>query len=192
MHSFFVSNLFSFVGYEVRCGCHICSLLSHISYSNVSDIVGVPVFYFVLPLYSFWKMDDFSWGTTRVTADDSNANKASPTNTLDEEQGNSEQSNEASTVDALDEEQEGSHEADESKKASSTAEALDKEQGKGTYEANESNKVKTTDALDEEQGASKRNVDQKEVIKLEATRKGVKNLWDRGTSIRTGRVALSF
>jgi hypothetical protein len=30
---------------------------------------GVPVFYFVLPLYSFWHMDDFSWGTTRqVTA----------------------------------------------------------------------------------------------------------------------------
>ena len=26
---------------------------------------GVPVFYFVLPLYSFWHMDDFSWGTTR-------------------------------------------------------------------------------------------------------------------------------
>lgn len=28
-------------------------------------IVGVPVFYFILPLYSFWHMDDFSWGTTR-------------------------------------------------------------------------------------------------------------------------------
>jgi hypothetical protein len=26
---------------------------------------GMPVFYFVLPLYSFWHMDDFSWGTTR-------------------------------------------------------------------------------------------------------------------------------
>ena len=26
---------------------------------------GVPVFYFILPLYSFWHMDDFSWGTTR-------------------------------------------------------------------------------------------------------------------------------
>ena len=28
-------------------------------------IAGVPVFYFILPLYSFWHMDDFSWGTTR-------------------------------------------------------------------------------------------------------------------------------
>jgi len=28
-------------------------------------LLGVPVFYFILPLYSFWHMDDFSWGTTR-------------------------------------------------------------------------------------------------------------------------------
>jgi chitin synthase len=31
-------------------------------------IVGVPVFYFVLPLYAFWHMDDFSWGETRKVA----------------------------------------------------------------------------------------------------------------------------
>ena len=28
-------------------------------------IFGVPVFYFLLPIYSFWHMDDFSWGATR-------------------------------------------------------------------------------------------------------------------------------
>mmetsp|Transcript_4894 Transcript_4894/g.9677 ORF Transcript_4894/g.9677 Transcript_4894/m.9677 type:complete len:689 (-) Transcript_4894:249-2315(-) len=28
-------------------------------------VIGVPVFYFILPLYSFWHMDDFSWGATR-------------------------------------------------------------------------------------------------------------------------------
>ena len=28
-------------------------------------ILGVPVFYFILPIYSFWHMDDFSWGATR-------------------------------------------------------------------------------------------------------------------------------
>ena len=28
-------------------------------------LVGVPVFYFILPIYSFWHMDDFSWGATR-------------------------------------------------------------------------------------------------------------------------------
>merc|ERR1711971_720660 len=27
--------------------------------------VGLPVFYLVLPTYSFWNMDDFSWGKTR-------------------------------------------------------------------------------------------------------------------------------
>ncbi len=29
-------------------------------------IIAIPVFSFYLPLYSFWKMDDFSWGQTRV------------------------------------------------------------------------------------------------------------------------------
>ena len=29
-------------------------------------ILAIPAFSFFLPLYSFWKMDDFSWGQTRV------------------------------------------------------------------------------------------------------------------------------
>jgi len=29
-------------------------------------IVGLPVFYLILPVYSFWNMDDFSWGKTRA------------------------------------------------------------------------------------------------------------------------------
>ena len=31
-------------------------------------IVAVPIFSFGLPLYSFWNMDDFNWGNTRVVA----------------------------------------------------------------------------------------------------------------------------
>eukprot|EP00565_Helicotheca_tamesis_P000645 CAMPEP_0185729644 /NCGR_PEP_ID=MMETSP1171-20130828/6778_1 /TAXON_ID=374046 /ORGANISM="Helicotheca tamensis, Strain CCMP826" /LENGTH=252 /DNA_ID=CAMNT_0028398535 /DNA_START=177 /DNA_END=935 /DNA_ORIENTATION=+ len=31
-------------------------------------VFGVPVFYFILPLYAFWHMDDFSWGNTRMVA----------------------------------------------------------------------------------------------------------------------------
>lgn len=31
-------------------------------------ILAVPVFSFALPLYSFWHMDDFNWGNTRVVA----------------------------------------------------------------------------------------------------------------------------
>ncbi|KAJ7164534.1 glycosyltransferase family 2 protein [Mycena filopes] len=34
-------------------------------------ILAVPVFSFMLPLYSFWKMDDFSWGQTRVVLGES-------------------------------------------------------------------------------------------------------------------------
>jgi chitin synthase len=31
-------------------------------------IMGIPVFYFILPLYSFFHMDDFGWGKTREVA----------------------------------------------------------------------------------------------------------------------------
>mmetsp|Transcript_1880 Transcript_1880/g.3838 ORF Transcript_1880/g.3838 Transcript_1880/m.3838 type:complete len:725 (+) Transcript_1880:326-2500(+) len=38
---------------------------TYIGWFIIYMIFGVPVFYFILPLYSFSKMDDFSWGTTR-------------------------------------------------------------------------------------------------------------------------------
>ncbi|KAF9048289.1 glycosyltransferase family 2 protein [Hymenopellis radicata] len=34
-------------------------------------ILAIPVFSFLLPLYSFWKMDDFSWGATRLVLGES-------------------------------------------------------------------------------------------------------------------------
>ena len=34
-------------------------------------IIAIPVFSLALPLYSFWHMDDFSWGNTRVTTGES-------------------------------------------------------------------------------------------------------------------------
>ncbi|KAH9947887.1 glycosyltransferase family 2 protein [Amylocystis lapponica] len=34
-------------------------------------ILAIPIFSFMLPLYSFWKMDDFSWGSTRVVLGES-------------------------------------------------------------------------------------------------------------------------
>ena len=33
-------------------------------------VAGIPVFYFILPLYSFINMDDFSWGKTRKVGSD--------------------------------------------------------------------------------------------------------------------------
>ncbi|TCD65299.1 hypothetical protein EIP91_002824 [Steccherinum ochraceum] len=34
-------------------------------------ILAIPIFSFFLPLYSFWRMDDFSWGQTRVVLGES-------------------------------------------------------------------------------------------------------------------------
>mmetsp|Transcript_20206 Transcript_20206/g.38806 ORF Transcript_20206/g.38806 Transcript_20206/m.38806 type:complete len:1076 (+) Transcript_20206:134-3361(+) len=36
--------------------------------------VGLPVFYVILPVYSFWNMDDFSWGKTRSVGGSAAAN----------------------------------------------------------------------------------------------------------------------
>ncbi|KAF4807170.1 Chitin synthase 8 [Colletotrichum siamense] len=37
-------------------------------------ILAIPVFSFALPLYSFWHMDDFNWGNTRVIAGEKGKN----------------------------------------------------------------------------------------------------------------------
>jgi chitin synthase len=46
-----------------------CSAMLH-GWAKIDDlsvyILAIPVFSFFLPLYSFWKMDDFSWGSTRL------------------------------------------------------------------------------------------------------------------------------
>src|ERR1700733_6954673 len=34
-------------------------------------VIALPLFSFLLPLYSFWRMDDFSWGATRVVLGES-------------------------------------------------------------------------------------------------------------------------
>lgn len=34
-------------------------------------ILALPIFSFLLPLYSFWRMDDFSWGATRLVLGES-------------------------------------------------------------------------------------------------------------------------
>ena len=33
-------------------------------------LLAMPLYTFILPLYSFWKMDDFSWGSTRLVQDE--------------------------------------------------------------------------------------------------------------------------
>ncbi|KAJ4289155.1 hypothetical protein N0V90_011497 [Kalmusia sp. IMI 367209] len=38
-------------------------------------ILAFPIYSFVLPIYSFWKQDDFSWGNTRVVIGEQGGNK---------------------------------------------------------------------------------------------------------------------
>jgi chitin synthase len=38
-------------------------------------IIAFPVYSFILPLYSFWKQDNFSWGSTRVVLGEKGNNK---------------------------------------------------------------------------------------------------------------------
>jgi len=38
-------------------------------------LAAYPIYSFFLPIYSFWCMDDFSWGNTRMTQDDGHGNK---------------------------------------------------------------------------------------------------------------------
>ncbi len=39
-------------------------------------LLSLPIWNFVLPVYAFWKFDDFSWGDTRKTAGEGKVKKA--------------------------------------------------------------------------------------------------------------------
>lgn len=95
-------------------------------------------------------MDDFSWGTTRVTADDPNNSVTAITpDTMDEEQGGGGAivSNKASTKDTLEEEG-GSFEADEPNKASTDKViAIDKDEEAGCQEIDKSVRTSLAEAL---------------------------------------------
>mmetsp|Transcript_3450 Transcript_3450/g.5301 ORF Transcript_3450/g.5301 Transcript_3450/m.5301 type:complete len:993 (+) Transcript_3450:371-3349(+) len=46
------------------------SRLDYLLWFVIYLLLGIPVFYVILPIYSFWNMDDFSWGTTRQVTPD--------------------------------------------------------------------------------------------------------------------------
>mmetsp|Transcript_993 Transcript_993/g.1643 ORF Transcript_993/g.1643 Transcript_993/m.1643 type:complete len:884 (-) Transcript_993:146-2797(-) len=54
------------------------SRLDYLLWFLIYLILGVPVFYFILPIYSFWHMDDFSWGTTRQVEAKAGSGKSAP------------------------------------------------------------------------------------------------------------------
>merc|ERR1712007_336484 len=52
--------------------------------------IGLPVFYLILPVYSFWNMDDFSWGKTRSVGGSAANNNAAPVMEDDEDEDDDE------------------------------------------------------------------------------------------------------
>jgi chitin synthase len=54
-----------------------CVVSRYVAFNRMTDTVGIryPVYSFFLPIYSFWCMDDFSWGTTRVVIGDGGSKK---------------------------------------------------------------------------------------------------------------------
>lgn len=66
--------------YAIMMGCQIAVFVvraqwEYLWWFSIYFTVGLPIFYFVLPVWAFWNMDDFSWGKTRavggVDVDDS-------------------------------------------------------------------------------------------------------------------------
>jgi chitin synthase len=44
-------------------------------HGSFSVVCRYPIYSFFLPLYSFWRMDEFGWGNTRIVLDDGNSKK---------------------------------------------------------------------------------------------------------------------
>ena len=73
---------FVLIFYAITVGLQMVSFLSRSRWDYLLwflcfCVLGIPVFYFLLPIYAFMHMDDFSWGKTRsVGADDKVAGSA--------------------------------------------------------------------------------------------------------------------
>ena len=66
-------DMFIIIFYGVTFGMQMVSFLirsrwDYLWWFFVFTFVGIPVFYFLLPIYAFTNMDDFSWGKTRTVA----------------------------------------------------------------------------------------------------------------------------
>ncbi len=66
-------DMFIIIFYGITFGMQMVSFLirsrwDYLWWFFVFTFVGIPVFYFLLPIYAFTNMDDFSWGKTRTVA----------------------------------------------------------------------------------------------------------------------------
>ena len=62
-------TMLTLILYGVILGAQVLIFLvriDHFFWFLIYLIFGIPVFFFILPLYSFWNMDDLSWGTRRT------------------------------------------------------------------------------------------------------------------------------
>lgn len=68
-------DMFIIIFYGVTFGMQMISFLirsrwDYLWWFFLFTFLGIPVFYFLLPIYAFTHMDDFSWGKTRTVAAD--------------------------------------------------------------------------------------------------------------------------
>src|ERR1700761_5858897 len=72
---FILKREFMLVGWMV---VYIISSVVIMTYPHswlISTFYRYPVYSFFLPIYSFWRMDDFSWGNTRLVIGEGNNKK---------------------------------------------------------------------------------------------------------------------
>jgi chitin synthase len=78
--AFFVGPALLYQVIMLLCILFLPGILSLLSARDISMIfwmliyfIALPIWNFALPVYAFWKMDDFSWGATRQVAGESKA-----------------------------------------------------------------------------------------------------------------------
>ena len=69
-----------FIVYGIIIGCQVVVFMvrsrwDYFFWFLLYLVLGIPIFFFLLPLYSFWNMDDLSWGQTRQVQTESNTPK---------------------------------------------------------------------------------------------------------------------
>ena len=75
----------------------------HFGWFLVFILGGVPAFYFYLPIYAFWHMDDLSWGKTRqVNTESTNVNQNEVPLAGDDQRLNFEEYGDAKLIDRID------------------------------------------------------------------------------------------
>ncbi|KAL7521540.1 hypothetical protein ACHAWX_006221 [Stephanocyclus meneghinianus] len=106
--------------------------------------IGLPVFYLVLPTYSFWNMDDFSWGKTRAVGGSAAANAGSG------EQDDDEETDEMRALNDKERDSRGYDDDEDEKSGSFKGFVRDHEEDEHSTESNSSSSSGEEESEDEE------------------------------------------